>query len=108
MPRLRTSAPLALLSLLIGFAIAAPASARIIRATSVLPPGESGFVAVTGLLTGSGSPHLYDQQNPFITFRRANDVFNMGGTTEVPGTGVTIVRDHFGVPDVSAATSAKL
>ena len=108
MPRLRTFAPLALLSLLVTLAIAAPASARVIRATSVLPPGESGFVAVTGLLNGSGSPHLYDQQNPFITFQRANDVFNMGGTTEIPGPGVTIVRDRFGVPDVSAATNAKL
>ena len=50
--------------------LAAPARAVIVRAESILPPGESGFVSLTGLVQGTGSPHLYDQQSPFIAFQR--------------------------------------
>jgi hypothetical protein len=61
---------------------AAPvADARIVRATSILPPGESGFVTVGGLLTGTGSPHLYDQQQPFIDFQRKSAMFNQPVST---------------------------
>ena len=101
----RARAPLALIALLIVMAVAAPASARITRAQSIIPPGNSGFVSAAGLLTGSGSPHLYDQQALFIAFKRIGDLFNPGGATEAPKAGVTIVRDHYGVPDVTAHTS---
>ena len=104
----RLRAPLALTVLSIALALAAPASARIIRAESVLPPGESGFVTGAGLLNGTGSPHLYDQQALFIAFQRVDDLFNLGGSTETPAPGVTITRDHYGVPDVTAHTRAKL
>ena len=45
-----------------------PAQARIIRAESVMPPGQSGFVSVTGIADGTGSPHLYDQHDLFEDF----------------------------------------
>jgi penicillin G amidase len=50
-------------------AAAAPAGAATIRAQSILPPGNSGFVSVAGLPSGTGSPHLYDQQPLFVDFR---------------------------------------
>ena len=89
-------------------AAAPTASAGIIRATSILPPGESGFVSVAGLLTGTGSPHLYDQQQPFIGFQRKDAMFNQPGTVEIPRPGVRIVRDRYGVPAVTGASSYDL
>jgi penicillin amidase len=108
MSHLRPRAPLALIALLIAMALAAPASARVLRATSIIPPGNSGFVSGAGLVTGTGSPHLYDQQALFIAFQRIDDLFNPGGTTEIPTAGVKIVRDRYGVPDVTAATTPSL
>jgi penicillin amidase len=81
------------------------ASAMIIRATSILPPGESGFVSVAALGTGTGSPHLYDQQQPFIEFKRKDAMFNQGGTAEYPMAGVKIVRDAYGVPSITGETT---
>ena len=84
---------------------AAPvASGKIIRATSILPPGESGYVSIAGVSNGTGSPHLYDQQNPFIHFRRKSAMFNQPGTTESPQAGVKIVRDAYGVPSITGHT----
>jgi len=82
--------------------LAAPASARIINAEAVLPPGQSGFVSLTGVLDGSGSPHAYDQQPLFIDFKRKPFQMNQPGTTEVPRVGVRIVRDAYGVPAIYA------
>src|SRR5436853_6604754 len=80
-------------------ATAASASARIVNATSILPPGESGYVSVLGVASGSGSPHDYDQQQPFIGFNRKNAMLGQPGTAEsVPMAGVKIVRDAYGVP----------
>src|SRR5207248_7714416 len=71
------------------------ASASILRAESILPPGESGFVSTPGLADGSGSPHLYDQQQPFIDFQRKNDMLGLpAATTEDPRSGVHIARDQ--------------
>src|SRR3954452_20874402 len=82
---------------------AAPASADVTRAESILPPGESGFVSIPGLADGSGSPHLYDQQQPFIEFRRKNDLFGLpADTSEDPKPGVHIERDNYGVPSIKA------
>jgi penicillin G amidase len=93
--------------ILIAFALAAasPASAAVIRATSILPPGESGFVSVKGLATGTGSPHLYDQQQAFIEFKRKDAMFNQRGTAEYPMAGVKIVRDAYGVPSITGKTT---
>jgi hypothetical protein len=61
---------------LVGAALAlAPAAAARITATSSLPPGERGFVSIPGLFKGTGSPHLYDQQQPFIALARKNAMF---------------------------------
>src|SRR2546430_889903 len=76
------------LALALGLGLAAPAAARIIQATSILPPGESGFVSLAGVATGTGSPHLYDQQSPFINFDRKDATFNQPGTEEDPAAGV--------------------
>ncbi|MFL5822204.1 MAG: penicillin acylase family protein [Solirubrobacteraceae bacterium] len=84
------------------------ASAKILRATSILPPGESAFVSVAGVTDGSGSPHLYDQQQPFINFQRKNAMFNQPGTRESPAPGVRIARDRYGVPTVRGETGPEL
>jgi penicillin amidase len=93
----------------VALATAGAASARIVNATSLLPPGESGFVSVLGVASGTGSPHLYDQQQPFIDFNRKNAMFGQPGTPEsVPMPGVTVVRDAFGVPSVTGASDQEL
>jgi penicillin amidase len=85
--------------------LAAPACGRILRATSILPPGESGYVSLTGVTNGTGSPHLYDQQQLFIAFERKNAMLSQpGGTVETPAAGVTITRDSYGVPSVTGTT----
>jgi penicillin amidase len=85
------------------------AGARIINATSILPPGESGFVSLTGVGSGTGSPHLYDQQQPFIDFTRKNAMFGQTGIGEsVPRAGVTIARDSYGIPSVTGASTGDL
>jgi penicillin G amidase len=84
-------------------ACAPPASARIVQAQDILPPGESGFVSIAGLPNGTGSPHLYDQQAPFIAFERKNDMLALPGTEQDPRTGVRIIRDGFGVPSIYAS-----
>src|SRR5579884_1724017 len=100
---------LALTVLAVALVLAAPASARVIRSVAILPPGESGFVSTAGLLTGTGSPHLYDQQGLFIAFRRLNDALGLGGAPEgLPRPDVIITRDRYGVPSVSARTDAVL
>jgi penicillin G amidase len=76
------------------------ASAGITSARSILPPGESGFVAGAG---GTDSPHLYDQFPLFVNFQWKAAKFGQPGTTETPRAGVKIVRDKFGVPAVTAS-----
>ncbi|HEV3130024.1 MAG TPA: penicillin acylase family protein [Solirubrobacteraceae bacterium] len=88
--------------------VSAPAPARIIQATSILPPGESGFVSLTGVAMGTGSPHLYDQQTPFISFDRKDAMFNQSGSEEDPAAGVKIVRDLYGVPTITGSSDSEL
>src|SRR3989440_12628040 len=92
----------------LALAVAAPnAAASITHSESVLPPGESGFVSIPGLADGSGSPHLYDQQQPFIDFHRKNAMLGLpAATTEEPKPGVEIKRDDFGVPAITAGSDA--
>jgi penicillin amidase len=87
--------------------LAAPplASAAVTRAETVLPPGQSGFVSVTGVTSGTGSPHLDDQRQLFIDFRRKPAMLGgPGGVPEQPRDGVTIVRDAYGVPSITSGT----
>jgi penicillin amidase len=90
-------------------ASAASASARVVQASSILPPGESGYVSLLGVASGGGSPHDYDQQQPFIDFVRKNAMLGQPGTAEsVPMPGVTIVRDGYGVPSITGNTDQEL
>jgi penicillin G amidase len=91
--------PLALAAVL----VAAPGAARadVRRAASVLPPGQSGFVSLSGLAQGEGSPHLKDQMGMFLDFRFKPSTFNQRGAEESPRPGVRIVRDAYGVPAVT-------
>jgi len=94
--------------LALGGAGAAPAEAGVVGAQSILPPGESGFVSLGGVASGTGSPHLYDQTDPFIHFRYRNAMLGQGGSEERPRAGVRIVRDSYGVPSVYGDTAADL
>jgi penicillin amidase len=82
----------------------ASATAETLRAEAVLPPGQSGFVSITGLPNGEGSPHLTDQVELFTDFHYRSLMFDRPGTEEAPRPGVTIVRDAYGVPSISAET----
>src|SRR5215207_9986579 len=82
---------------------AATASGRVIRAESVLPPGQSGHVPLTG-----ANPHLDDQLALFEAFRLKPAGFRAPGTSESPAPGITIVRDAYGVPSVRAANDEQL
>src|SRR4051794_25778784 len=85
-------------------ALAPAAAARVIQAGSVLPPGQSGFVSTPGLADGTGSPHLNDQTDLFVKFSFKPATFNLPGETEEPQPGVRIVRDQYGVPNITGTT----
>ena len=72
----------------------AAAQARVIRAETVLPPGQSGFVPESGT-----NPHLTDQLALFQSFAFKPAGFDLPGTAETPFAGVTITRDAYGVPE---------
>ncbi len=82
----------------------AAASARVIQAGSVLPPGQSGFVSLAGVPDGTGSPHLNDQTAMFVNFGLKPAMLGGAGTPEEPKQGVRIVRDAYGVPSVTGTT----
>jgi acyl-homoserine lactone acylase PvdQ len=89
---------------LVGLLVAAPAQAATIRAETVLPPGQSGFVSLLGVTGGTGSPHLYDQTALFTSLRWKPASFGQPGAASEPRPGVRIVRDRYGVPAVTAAS----
>jgi penicillin amidase len=105
MERARRLIPLALAALALA---APPASGRVRRAESVLPPGQSGFVSVSGVTEGEGSPHLKDQMGLFLDFRFKPSTFDQPGTAESPRAGVRIVRDRYGVPAVTGSSEDDL
>src|SRR3954447_18600235 len=82
----------------------ASALARVIDSGSVLPPGQSGFVSVTGVANGTGSPHLHDQQSLFEQFKFKPATFDLPGDVSHPKAGVKIVRDKYGVPAITGDT----
>src|SRR5215218_8909963 len=91
-------------------ALCPPASAKVRGAGSVLPPGQSGFVSASGLATGTGSPHLTDQVDLFTSFRFKNAMLGQPATegTTSPTPGLTIGRDAFGVPTITADDDTKV
>jgi acyl-homoserine lactone acylase PvdQ len=95
---------------LAALALSAPASAAVREAGSVLPPGQSGFVSASGLATGTGSPHLTDQVDLFTSFRFKNALMGQPGVgaASSPTPGVTITRDAYGVPTITADDDTKV
>lgn len=82
-------------------ALPASAAARVVRAGDILPPGQSGHVTITGVPSGTGSPHLTDQLERFLAFDfKPHGFDNPAQSTEVPRIGVTIERDDWGVPTI--------
>ena len=75
-----------------------------IDALGVLPPGQSGYISITGLASGTGSDHLTDQVPLYENFEYRDITFNQPGATESPRPGVTISRDEFGVPAITGET----
>jgi penicillin amidase len=95
----------AFLGTMVALLLPAAASARVLEAGSVLPPGQSGFVSTSGVADGTGSPHLNDQTSLFVNFQFKPAMLGLGGTSEeTPKPGVRIVRDAFGVPSVTGTT----
>jgi acyl-homoserine lactone acylase PvdQ len=96
----RTAATIVLAAAL---ALPAAASARVPRAETVLPPGQSGFVPQQG-----ANPHLTDQLSLFEGFRLKPAAFDEPGTVESPAPGISITRDAYGVPNVRAGNDRDL
>jgi penicillin G amidase len=80
------------------------ASARVIQAETVLPPGQSGHVPQDGQ---PDNPHLSDQVPLFESFAFKPAGFDQPGTTETVA-GATITRDAYGVPNVRAGSDRDL
>ncbi|HEX8205235.1 MAG TPA: penicillin acylase family protein [Solirubrobacteraceae bacterium] len=97
-----------LIAFLALLALPVTASARVVNAEDILPPGQSGFVSVTGVPDGTGSPHLTDQSDMFVNFVRKPHTFGQPGVEESPKPGVKIVRDSFGVPAITADSLANM
>src|SRR3954454_11811199 len=86
--------------------LAVPASARVIQAETILPPGQSGFVG-----PGGQSSHGQDQLSLFekLIFRPEPLGGAPGGSSpSEPRPGVTIRRDDFGVPAITATNESDL
>jgi penicillin G amidase len=85
-------------------AVPVAASANVIQAETVLPPGQSGHVPQDGQ---PANPHLDDQVALFENFSFKPAGFDQPGTAEIiPG--ATITRDAYGVPNVRAGTDRDL
>ena len=77
-----------------------------VQAETILPPGQSGFVGPDG-----ASPHSQDQLSLFekLIFKSEPLGGGPGGTSpSEPRPGVTIRRDDFGVPAISAPNESDL
>jgi penicillin amidase len=85
-------------------AMPAAASARVIQAETVLPPGQSGHVPQQGQ---PANAHLADQVSLFESFAFKPAGFDLPGTTETVG-GASITRDAYGVPNVRAGNDHDL
>lgn len=81
----------------------------ILKASTALPPGQSGFVSTQGQINGSatGSPadfgeHLDDQRELYWNFQSKDGLYHQKGPAITPKTGVSIYLDEFGIPSVYA------
>ena len=72
--------------------MAPSAAAEVKRAESIMPPGQSGFVAAPCLVDSSAcDPHLTDQISLFTEFEYKNSMLGQPGAEETPKAGVRIV-----------------
>ena len=97
-----------------------PATTDHLRAFSVLPPGQNGFVSLSDALGSTTQPHFRDQLDMYAGLVEDDDVteeeldvhfkpfsFGPGAVVEreySPREGVTIWRDDFGVPHIYGTT----
>lgn len=89
-----------------------PAAGLVLKAETVLPPGQSGFVSTAGQARGQASgvpadygPHLDDQRPLYWSFDAKPAVLGTRpGTPTEPKAGVQVYRDSYGVPIVYADT----
>ena len=96
--------------------LAAPATAEVRQAQSVMPPGQSGFISGPCLAASqqgdSGDepcdPHLTDQIPLFTEFQYKSAMLGQPGVESTPKAGVRIVRDPYGVPSVYGETEADM
>ena len=107
MPAARAAVAAAALCALVALAAPQTSRADTVKARSVLPPGQSGFVSITGLPDGTGSPHLTDQVDLFTSFDYKPFGFDLPGDVENPAPGVEISRDAYGVPAISGESEYK-
>jgi penicillin G amidase len=85
---------------------AAPVSGAVIQSETILPPGQSGFVGPDG-----PSPHSQDQLSLFEKLIFKPEPLGAGpggGSPSEPRPGVTIRRDDFGVPAITATNETDL
>jgi penicillin G amidase len=83
---------------------------RVLKAETVLPPGQSGFFSVAGQAQGTltGNPadfgeHVDDQRQMYWRFDAKPGVLGTKpGTPTTPISGVAIYRDAYGVPIIYA------
>lgn len=83
----------------------------VMKAQTVLPPGQSGFFSVAGqaqgLLTGKPAdygPHVDDQRPLYWSFNAKSGLYQKNGAAESPKSGIEIYRDAYGVPAIYANT----
>ena len=82
----------------------------VLKAETVLPPGQSGFVSAAGQAEGQASndpgaygPHLDDQRDLYWSFRAKPGVLgSKPGVPFAPKDGVQVYRDDYGVPIIYA------
>jgi penicillin amidase len=91
-----------IMAALAGAALLAPAAASggVVEAVTILPPGQSGIV---------GHPHVFDQLPLYQNLEYKPEPLGGGpggSAPEHPRAGVTIRRDGFGVPAISARSDA--
>ncbi len=75
-----------------------------LQSEDVLAPGQSGYVSIAGVADGTGSPHLTDQIGLFNSFTYKSQMFDQPGTIETPRAGISITRDSYGVPAITAGS----
>src|SRR6185503_13611522 len=83
----------------------------VMKATNVLPPGQSGFFSLAGQVQGTatGNPgdygaHVDDQRLLYWNFdAKPGALGGKPGTPVMPKAGVQIYRDAFGVPIIYAS-----